>query len=95
MRRMLRVKPVSAAARARVVASPGRWRHGNRCRWDCCCLSAFKTWCIELSATPWAVGEAALAHVVGNSVEAAYVRSDLFDQRRQLMQEWAEFLERP
>lgn len=53
--------------------------------------SAFKTWCIEETATPWAVGEAALAHVVGNSVEAAYVRSDLFDQRRQLMQDWADF----
>ncbi|WP_419553371.1 tyrosine-type recombinase/integrase [Candidatus Poriferisodalis sp.] len=54
--------------------------------------SAFKTWCIEQTATPWAVGEAALAHVVGNSVEAAYVRSDLLDQRRQLMQDWAEFV---
>ncbi|WP_428119798.1 tyrosine-type recombinase/integrase [Candidatus Poriferisodalis sp.] len=54
--------------------------------------SAFKTWCIEQTATPWAVGEAALAHVVGNSVEAAYVRSDLFDQRRELMQDWADFV---
>ena len=54
--------------------------------------SAFKTWCIEEAATPWAVGEAALAHVVGNSVEAAYVRSDLFEQRRQLMQDWASFV---
>ncbi|WP_419923394.1 tyrosine-type recombinase/integrase [Candidatus Poriferisodalis sp.] len=54
--------------------------------------SAFKTWCIEQTATPWAVGEAALAHVVGNSVEAAYVRSDLFDQRPQLMQDWADFV---
>ena len=53
--------------------------------------SAFKTWCIEQTATPWAVGEAALAHVVGNSVEAAYVRSDLFDQRHQLMQDWADY----
>ncbi|WP_419552861.1 tyrosine-type recombinase/integrase [Candidatus Poriferisodalis sp.] len=56
--------------------------------------SAFKTWCIEQTATPWAVGEAALAHVVGNSVEAAYVRSDLFDQRRQLMQDWADYVAR-
>ena len=54
--------------------------------------SAFKTWCIEQTATPWAVGEAALAHVVGNSVEAAYVRSDLFDQRRQPMQDWANYV---
>ena len=54
--------------------------------------SAFKTWCIEQTATPWAVGEAALAHVVGNSVEAAYVRTDLFDQRRHLMQDWANYV---
>ena len=53
--------------------------------------SAFKTWCIEQTATPWAVGEPALAHVVGNNVEAAYVRSDLFNQRCQLMQDWADF----
>lgn len=54
--------------------------------------SAFKTWCIEQTSTPWAVGEAALAHVVGNGVEAAYVRTDFFDQRRQLMQDWAGYL---
>ena len=54
--------------------------------------SAFKTWGIEQTAAPWAVTEAALAHVVGNSVEAAYVRSDLFDQRHQLMQAWANYL---
>ena len=54
--------------------------------------SAFKTWCIEETATPWAVGEAALAHVVGNSVVAAYVRSGLFDQRHQLPQEWTEIV---
>ncbi|WP_419933466.1 tyrosine-type recombinase/integrase [Candidatus Poriferisodalis sp.] len=54
--------------------------------------SAFKTWCVEQAATPWTVGEAALAHVVGNSVEASYIRSDLLDQRRQLMQNWANFV---
>ena len=53
--------------------------------------SAFKTWCIEQAKIPWAAGESALAHVVGNSVEAAYVRSDLFEQRRQLMQDWADY----
>ena len=33
----------------------------------------------------------ALAHVVGNKVEAAYRRGDLFDKRRRLMQQWATF----
>ena len=36
--------------------------------------------------------EAALAHVVTNKVEAAYARSDLFERRRQLMDEWAAYL---
>ena len=35
--------------------------------------------------------ESALAHTVGNSVEAAYLRTDLLDQRRPLMQAWADF----
>ena len=55
--------------------------------------SSFKTWTIEATTTPWAVGEAALAHVVGNSTEAAYVRGDLFEQRRKLMAAWADFVE--
>jgi hypothetical protein len=33
----------------------------------------------------------ALAHVVGDKVEAAYRRGDLFEKRRQLMDAWARF----
>ena len=36
--------------------------------------------------------EAALAHVVANRTEAAYARSDLFERRRRLMDEWAAYL---
>ena len=36
--------------------------------------------------------EAALAHVVRNRVEAAYARSDLFERRRVLMDDWACYL---
>ena len=36
--------------------------------------------------------EAALAHVVRNRVEAAYARSDLFERRRTLMDDWARYL---
>ena len=36
--------------------------------------------------------EEALAHVVGNKVEAAYMRSDLFERRRRLMNDWAAYL---
>ena len=37
--------------------------------------------------------EAALAHVVPNQTEAAYARSDLFDRRRQLMDDWMQYLD--
>ena len=33
-----------------------------------------------------------LAHAVTNQTEAAYARSDLFERRRQLMDEWAAYL---
>jgi hypothetical protein len=32
--------------------------------------------------------------VVGNKVEAAYQRGDMFDKRRQLMDAWAKFCAR-
>ena len=54
--------------------------------------TSFKTWTMEQTDTPWAVGEAALAHQLGGAVEQAYARSDLFDLRRLLMQQWADFL---
>jgi hypothetical protein len=37
----------------------------------------------------------ALAHVVGNAVEAAYRRGDLFAKRRRLMEEWARYCDAP
>ena len=54
--------------------------------------TSFKTWTMEQTDTPWAVGEAALAHLLGGSVEQAYARSDLFVRRRKLMQQWADYL---
>ena len=54
--------------------------------------TSFKTWTMEQTDTPWAVGEAALAHQLGGSVEQAYARSDLLDRRRTLMQQWADYI---
>ena len=54
--------------------------------------SSFRDWVIEKTSTPWAVAEAALAHNVGTSTEAAYMRSDLFDQRRALMDAWSDYV---
>ena len=48
----------------------------------------------ERTDHPREVIEAALAHVVQNKVEAAYARSDLFERRRRLMNDWAEYLAR-
>ena len=56
--------------------------------------STFKDWTLEETSLPWAVVEAALAHTLGSATEAAYVRSDLSDKRRELMEAWARHCER-
>lgn len=53
--------------------------------------SVFRDWVAERTDFPGEVAEAALAHIVGDRVEAAYRRGDLFDKRRSLMSDWAEF----
>lgn len=57
--------------------------------------STFRDWTAERTAYPSEVCEMALAHTVGNKVEAAYRRGDMFDRRRRLMDDWAAFLESP
>ena len=54
--------------------------------------SSFRDWAAEDTDHPREVVEAALAHVVQNKVEAAYRRTDLFDRRRRLMDDWAAYL---
>ena len=54
--------------------------------------SSFRDWAAEETTQPRKVAEAALAHAVRDKVEAAYARSDLFERRRQLMNEWAAYL---
>jgi integrase len=51
--------------------------------------STFRDWAAECTNFPREVAEAALAHVVGDKVEAAYRRGDLFEKRRRLMEAWA------
>ena len=55
--------------------------------------SSFRDWAAEETNHPREVVEAALAHVVGNQTEAAYARSDLFERRRRLMDDWCAYLE--
>jgi integrase len=53
--------------------------------------STFKDWATEQTDYPGEVSEMALAHTLGNKVEAAYRRSDLFEKRRALARDWAMF----
>ena len=57
--------------------------------------SSFRDWAAECSDAPREVCELALAHVNSDRVEAAYRRTDLFEKRRQLMEQWAAFLAAP
>ena len=54
--------------------------------------SSFRVWASEQTSVPHAVAEAALAHQVGSAVERSYARSDLFEKRRGLMDQWAAFV---
>ena len=63
---------------------PGLTVHGLR--------SSFKDWASETTHHPNHVIEMALAHAVGNAVEAAYRRGDLFEKRTLLMRDWARYL---
>jgi integrase len=65
---------------------PGLTVHGFR--------STFRDWAAERTSFDGQVVEMALAHVVKNKTEAAYRRGDLFEKRRPLMREWAQFCAR-
>jgi integrase len=54
--------------------------------------STFRDWAAEHTNYPNEVCEAALAHTIGDKVEAAYRRGDLFEKRRHMMEDWAAFL---
>ncbi|MFP6900761.1 MAG: tyrosine-type recombinase/integrase, partial [Opitutales bacterium] len=53
--------------------------------------SSFRDWAAERTNYPSEVAEMALAHAVGDKVEAAYRRGDLFDKRRKMMDAWADY----
>lgn len=54
--------------------------------------STFRDWVAERTDFPGDMAEVALAHKVGNAVEAAYRRGDMVEKRRTMMQAWATFL---
>ena len=57
--------------------------------------SSFSDWCAERTNFPSEVREMALAHAVGDKVEAAYRRGNLLAKRQQLMAAWGQFCTTP
>jgi len=53
--------------------------------------STFRDWAAEMTDFPNHVIEMALAHAIGDKVEAAYRRGDLVDKRRKLTEAWARY----
>ena len=78
-------KPISEASLLKVVKQQDKTLtvHGFR--------STFRDWCAEQTSFPREVAEAALAHCVKDKTEAAYQRGDLFEKRRELMDQWAQY----
>ena len=56
--------------------------------------SSFRDWAAECSDAPREIAEHCLAHVEGSASELAYRRTDYFERRRVLMQEWADYISR-
>jgi len=54
--------------------------------------SSFRDWAGESTSHAREVVEFALAHVIKDKAEAAYARSDLFEKRRILMSDWADYV---
>ena len=85
-----KAQPMAAATLAAVLRRTGLAHrttvHGFR--------SAFRDWAAERTDAAYTVMELALAHSVGSPVERAYARSDLFEQRHVLMDQWARFATR-
>jgi integrase len=82
-RGMNRPLSVTSLTKALRVAGSKATVHGFR--------STFRDWASERTNFPHAAAEMALAHAIGDKVEAAYRRGDLFDRRATMMQAWATF----
>jgi len=83
----LKGQPLSDATLAKVLRVAGGGRntvHGMR--------SAFRDWVAEQTKFPGDWAEAALAHTPPNRIEAAYKRTTFLEQRREMMEAWADYL---
>lgn len=83
---MKKGKPISEMTMTKVMRDMGvdAVPHGFR--------ATFSSWCASSTAYPFEVREMALAHAIKDGTVAAYQRSDLFEKRRNLMADWAKFI---
>jgi integrase len=57
--------------------------------------STFRVWCLERTTYSTELAELSLMHEVGDAVYKAYQRSDGLERRRDIMQDWADFMNKP
>ena len=57
--------------------------------------ATFRTWLAEQTSYPDEIRKAANGHKVSDAVKASYERTDFFEKRRKLMNDWSKFLDRP
>ena len=81
-------QPLSDVTLLKILKDNGLWEktvvHSFR--------SSFRTWAAECTSADFAVMEMCLAHHVGSAVVQAYNRSDLFDKRMRIMEQWAAYV---
>ncbi len=85
-RYQIKKRPRMVGLGSLLVTSLGRTEltiHGFR--------STFRDWVAEKTDYPRDVAEMALAHTIGDKVEAAYRRGELIEKRARLMQDWADY----
>lgn len=54
--------------------------------------STFRDWASEQTNVRSEVAEKSLSHKIGSRVEQAYARSDLLERRRNLIEQWTDFV---
>lgn len=85
-----RGRPLSLTSLSKALSAAGggdATTHGSR--------STFKDWASERTSFASEVSEMALAHAIGDKVEAAYRRGELMQKRAAMMAAWASFLTSP
>jgi integrase len=57
--------------------------------------STFRDWAAEQTNFSHEIRKAASGHTIGTAVDNAYERTDLLEKRRNLMNDWANYIDHP